>query len=149
MATKIISGFPAIGKSYTAKNAPFMCVDLDSSEFNWIIQKDGSRIPNPDFPQNYVDQIKFRMKHDFLDYIFVSSHENVRHCLKDNKIDFTIVVPALNCKREYYKRLEERGSPLTLIQLVMDNWNDWLIERQTESNCVVLNQGQFLIDILK
>lgn len=157
MATKIISGFPAIGKSYAAKNSNLLCVDIDSSAYNWLTDpngdflktNDGARIPNPDFPQNYINHVKFQMKHDFLDYVFVSSHENVRQCLKENHIDFTIVVPALNCKREYYKRMEERGSPITLIQLVMDNWNDWLIERQLEPNCIVLNQGQFLIDILK
>ena len=67
---------------------------------------------------------------------------------QENFIDFSIVVPALNCKKEYYKRMERRGSPMSLIQLVMDNWNDWLIERQLESNCYVLNQGQTLNDIL-
>ena len=148
MATKVISGFPAIGKTYASKHSTLMCVDCDSSQWNWIIKPDGSRIPNPDFPQNYIDHIKFQIKHDFLDFVFVSSHENVRQCLKDNSIDFTMVVPALNCKKEYYKRMEHRGSPMSLIQLVMDNWNDWLIERQLESNCIVLNQGQTLIDIL-
>jgi hypothetical protein len=54
----------------------------------------------------------------------------------------------LNCKKEYYKRMQQRESPQSLITLVMDNWDDWLIERQRESNCYVLNQGQTLIDIL-
>jgi hypothetical protein len=156
MATKIISGFPAIGKTYAARNSNFMCVDLDSSQWNWLTDSNGdflmthsgSRMPNPDFPQNYIDHIKFQIKHDFLDFVFVSSHENVRQCLQENFIDFSIVVPALNCKKEYYKRMERRGSPMSLIQLVMDNWNDWLIERQLESNCYVLNQGQTLNDIL-
>lgn len=156
MATKVISGFPAIGKTYAARNSNFMCVDCDSSQWNWLTDPNGDflmtnnrgRLSNPNFPQNYIDHIKFQMRHDFLDFIFVSSHENVRQCLKDNLIDFTMVVPALNCKKEYYKRMEQRGSPMSLIQLVMDNWNDWLIERQLESNCIVLNQGQTLIDIL-
>jgi len=148
MATKVISGFPAIGKSYAAENSTLLCVDVDSSSFNWIVNPDGTRVPNPEFPQNYIDHIKFQIKHDFLDFVFVSSHESVRQCLQNNFIDFTIVVPALNCKKEYYKRMEHRGSPMSLIQLVMDNWNDWLIERQLEPNCIVLNQGQTLIDIL-
>jgi hypothetical protein len=105
-------------------------------------------MPNPDFPQNYIDHIKFQMKHDFLDFVFVSSHDNVRQCLKENFIDFTIVVPALNCKKEYYKRMQQRESPASLIELVMENWNLWLIDRQLEPNCFVLNQGQTLNDIL-
>jgi len=148
MATKVIAGFPAIGKTYAARNSNFMCVDCDSSQWNWLIQPDGSRIPNPAFPQNYIDHIKFQMKHDFLDFVFVSSHENVRQCLQQNYIDFTMVVPALNCKKEYYKRMQQRESPASLIELVMENWDDWLIERQRESNCYVLNQGQTLNEIL-
>jgi hypothetical protein len=156
MATKIISGFPAIGKTYAARNSNFMCVDCDSSQWNWLTDPNGdflktdngARIPNPAFPQNYIDHIKFQIKHDFLDFVFVSSHENVRECMQQNYIDFTIVIPALNCKKEYYKRMQQRESPQSLITLVMDNWDDWLIERQRESNCYVLNQGQTLIDIL-
>ena len=148
MATKVIAGFPAIGKTYAARNSNFMCVDCDSSQWNWLIQPDGSRIPNPEFPKNYIDHIKLQMKHDFLDFVFVSSHENVCQCLQENCIDFTIVVPALNCKKEYYKRMQERESPVSFIERVMENWNICLINRQLESNCYVLNQGQTLNDIL-
>lgn len=156
MATKIIAGFPAIGKTYAARYSNFMCVDLDSSQWNWllnsdgsdILQEDGLRIPNPDFPKNYIDHVKFQIKHDFLDFVFISSHENVCQSLKENYMDFTIVVPALNCKNEYLKRMEQRQSPDIFIQLVMKNWNSWVINRQLEPNCFVLNQGQTLNDIL-
>lgn len=156
MATKVIAGFPAIGKTYAARNSNYLCVDCDSSQWNWLtdpngdflMTDNGSRIPNPNFPQNYIDHIKFQMKHDFLDFVFVSSHETVCQCLKENYIDFTIVVPALNCKKEYYKRMQQRESPTSLIERVTENWNLWLIDRQLEPNCYVLNQGQTLNDIL-
>jgi hypothetical protein len=156
MATKIIAGFPAIGKTYAARNSNYLCVDCDSSQWNWLtdpngdflMTDNGSRMPNPNFPQNYIDHIKFQMKHDFLDFVFVSSHENVCQCLKENYIDFTIVVPALNCKKEYYKRMQQRESPTSFIERVTENWNLWLIDRQLEPNCYVLNQGQTLNDIL-
>jgi hypothetical protein len=82
MATKVISGFPAIGKTYAARNSNFMCVDCDSSQWNWLtdpngdflMTANGSRMPNPDFPQNYIDHIKFQIKHDFLDFVFDDLH---------------------------------------------------------------------------
>ena len=50
MRTKIISGFPGIGKSYYHKLHPETTLDSDSSEFSWIINEFGDKIRNPEFP---------------------------------------------------------------------------------------------------
>ena len=50
MKTKIIAGFPGIGKSYVFNQRKYKCLDSDSSLFSWI--EKGVR--HPDFPNNYI-----------------------------------------------------------------------------------------------
>lgn len=59
MQTKIICGFPGIGKSYLYRSNKLNATDSDSSNFKWINVKDGSMAVNPEFPQCYIDHIKW------------------------------------------------------------------------------------------
>ena len=58
--TKIVSAFPACGKSYIFDNMKSIdCVDSDSSQFSWILDEHGKStgMRNPDFPNNYKGHI--------------------------------------------------------------------------------------------
>ena len=119
----VISGFPGIGKSYTAMNEDsFKILDSDSSNFSWI--KIGVR--NPDFPNNYIEHIKLNMYK--ADIIFVSSHEEVRNALIKNGIDFTLVYPHKSLKNIYLARYEQRGSSKEFIEFISNNWDKFLDE---------------------
>ena len=106
--TKIIAAFPACGKTYCfSNNKNLSILDSDSSQFSWVnvIDKEYEaknrgkndykeryiKVRNPDFPKNYIEHIKENIGK--VDYIFVSTHEEVRKALNESDIEFTIVCP--------------------------------------------------------
>mgnify|MGYP000294488544 CR=1 FL=1 len=53
--TRIISAFPATGKSFYFKHTGLEVLDSDSSLFSWSEPE----VRNPEFPQNYINHITF------------------------------------------------------------------------------------------
>lgn len=126
MITKIVSAFPGTGKStYHSKNKE-TTLDSDSSKFSWILNENGDKIRNPEFPKNYIDHIKENIgKYEF---IFVSSHKEVRDALFENCIFFYLIYPSPNRKNEFIERYRQRGDNENFIKLVSDNWDKWMDE---------------------
>ncbi len=126
MKTRIISAFPGTGKSHYHENSDNNTLDSDSSNFSWMKDKDGNNTKdrNPDFPQNYIDHIKENIGK--CEFIFVSSHKDVRDALKDNCIFFYLVYPDRHRKDEFVQRYNDRGSPEGFIALVESNWDSWI-----------------------
>lgn len=127
MKAQIVSGFPGVGKSYSAGKHQewFKISDSDSSNFSWL--PDGTR--HPDFPQNYIEHMKG--VGDDYDIIFVSSHKAVRDSLLENKLPFTVIYPHRSLKAEYLERYRKRGSPEAFVSMMDQNWDkfqDELIE---------------------
>lgn len=136
--TQIIAGFPGIGKSYFHKNTTLKVLDSDSSTFD-----------KTHFPQNYIDHIKENLGK--VDIILVSTHEEVRKALVKNDLFFTLVYPSMNQKDDYKQRYIHRGSPDTFIQLLNNNWNNWIIDCFRQKNCVhvLLSDLMTLSDVIK
>jgi hypothetical protein len=125
MRTRIISAFPGCGKSNYHNKYPKTTLDSDSSQFSWI-EKDGIRIRNPEFPKNYIEHIRENIgKYEF---IFVSSHKEVRDALLSECIFFYLIYPNDVDKDVYIKRYQERGSDDKFIELISNNWSKWLRE---------------------
>ena len=143
--TKIISGFPAVGKSVLTKQSNLVVLDSDSSLFSWI--KKGER--HPDFPGNYIQHIKENVGK--ADYILVSSHDNVRSALKENNIDYTLVYPSIELKNEYIKRYKDRGNEESFISFIDSKWNEFIedIEKETHPTMLKLVENQYLSDVLE
>ena len=132
MKTRIISAFPGTGKSYFYNENKSTTIDSDSSEFSWVKDDQGNNTKerNPNFPQNYIEHIKENIgKYDF---IFVSSHKEVREALKDNCIFFYLIYPDVNRKEEFVQRYIDRGSPNGFIKLIQSNWDEWIKECEFE-----------------
>lgn len=126
MRTKIISAFPGTGKSFYHSKHKDTTLDSDSSNFSWKILENGDRVRNPEFPKNYVRHIKENIgKYEF---IFVSSHKEVRDALLDECIFFYLVYPDESRKDEFIERYKMRGSSDEFVKLVYDNWDDWMRE---------------------
>lgn len=136
--TKVISGFPGVGKS-TLFASGAKCSDSDSSKFD-----------KAHFPGNYIEHIKGLLAKGELDYIFVSSHDNVRAALVSEGIEFTLVYPNISLKEEYLKRYAERGSPQPFLDLMERSWGNFVLGCAEQSGCnrVVLQEGQFLADVI-
>ena len=125
MRTKLISAFPGTGKSYYHANHKDTTLDSDSSMFSWVIV-DGIKQRNPEFPTNYINHIKENIgKYDF---IFVSSHKEVREALIDNCLFFHLIYPSYRDRELYLTRYKERNSSQSFIDLIDSNWFDWIEE---------------------
>ena len=167
MDTKVISAFPACGKTYAFEklsNEGCKVLDSDSSLFSWIererteeelqelkeawdsvphllsgdgyiekIRHDKIKVRNPEFPNNYIQHIKDNIGK--VDYIFVSSHKEVRDALIENNIWFTLAYPARHAKAEWVGRCFLRGSGEKFCQLIADNWDKWIDEMNNVSKC--------------
>lgn len=152
--TKVIAAFPACGKSYCfERNEDYIILDSDSSKFSWIYP-DGleTKYRNPDFPKNYIEHIKENIGK--VDYIFVSTHEEVRNALSEAGIDFILVFPEWSLREEWVGRCFIRGSGEKFCKLITDQWEDWLGQMEDE---VVYNKrkhyrlkaGEYLSDVLR
>ncbi len=150
---QIISAFPGTGKSYIYNNKLFKdkkVLDSDSSEFSWIIHN-GKKVRNPQFPINYLHHIITNLEK--VDYIFVSTHQEVRDILINAKIPFTLVVPDITLKSQYLERYRQRGSPEKFVETLDMFWDKFINDCLKDKNCDgvdlrVLQSGQYLQDIL-
>jgi hypothetical protein len=129
MKTRIISAFPGTGKTTYHKKYPDTTLDSDSSNFSWVTV-DGKKIRNPDFPANYIEHIKENIgKYEF---IFVSSHKEVRDALKENCLFFYLMYPYEDKKEIYLQRYKDRGNQEAFIELLDKNWDAWIRECRFE-----------------
>ena len=142
METKIICAFPACGKTYAFKKLNekgYKILDSDSSQFSWCYDHNPTnsdkieKYRNPEFPKNYIQHIKENIGK--VDYIFVSSHKEVRDALIENGIYFTLVYPDRKMKAEWVGRCFLRGSDEKFCQLIADNWDKWIDEMDKVENC--------------
>lgn len=139
--TKVVSGFPGVGKSYLfnkAKEDNLVVLDSDSSKFD-----------KKHFPQNYIKHIKENIGK--ADYIMVSSHDVVRNALMDNDINYTIIYPALDLKDEYIERYKNRGNDEKFINFISNNWDKFItdIQQETFPKRIELDYDEFLGDVIE
>lgn len=124
----VISAFPGVGKTYFKQHYAdgTKVLDSDSSQYSWIVLDDGTKERNPDFPENYITHIKQSLDNPEINVILVSSHQDVRQALYLNGIHYYLVYPAVELKQQYMKRFQERGSPKQFIQIISNNWQNWI-----------------------
>jgi len=136
--TKIISGFPGIGKTtfYEENKSNYNILDSDSSNFKH------------NFPHDYIHHIQDRIAEGKWDFILVSSHKEVRDELQKQNIYYTLVYPNYDLKYEYVRRFIKRGSPIPFIDKMHDNWKQYLDEIELENfpDKIILSDGEFLDD---
>lgn len=150
--TVIISGFPGIGKSKATElllSLGYRVSDSDSSKYSWI-EKDGEKVRNPNFVNDYLEHIKNCVK-DGYDYVFVSTHKEIREALRKAEIQFLIAFPSIRRIAEFRKIYTDRGDVFK--DNILNNWTDLIID--IEESCedhyvkgVVLGHETFLYDVL-
>ena len=136
--TKLISAFPATGKSTLFKTYNGKITDSDSSTFD-----------KKDFPHNYIAHIKEKISEGY-EYVLISSHKIVRDALVENELPFILVYPNIELKQEYIERYKNRGNNDSFIKLIETNWDDWINECNEQTGCskIELQSGQFLSDVI-
>lgn len=142
--TKVVAGFPGVGKSVLFKNSNLNVLDSDSSKFSWI--EPGVR--HPDFPQNYINHIKVNI--GVADIIPVSSHDVVRKALAESGIEYYLVYPDISLKEEYLDRYRQRGNDEKFIALLKSKWEEFIlsIEEETFPTLLKLSSNQYLSDVI-
>lgn len=150
----IISGFPGIGKTYAAKSYPDRCVDIDSSSSHYVMIE-GCKIALPGWVEGYVDKIKETLDSCSYEYIFVSSHEEVREELERRCIDYFVVVPSIEDRDSYILRYLKRGSSMDFIRMLSKNYSEWIRSIQSSYQgysrtgvVIQLKSGEYISDIL-
>lgn len=159
MSAKIISAFPACGKStyyrdwsqysednmwrrsnngdqvYDINGFPVgdKILDSDSSLFSWVYDVCGNKTNERDinFPNNYIQHIKERMKTE--DIIFVSSHKVVRDALRENNIPYYLIYPSIDMKDEWIRRFKERGNTESFIKFQKEHWDEFINDMMSET----------------
>ena len=136
--TLVVSAFPGCGKSHLFRNkGDKKILDSDSSTFD-----------KSQFPENYINHIKSNIGD--VDIILVSSHKEVRDALQNQGINFSLVYPSRVIKDEYIQRYIDRGNDGKFVELLKNNWENWMteLEEQTGCNKVELKEGEYLSDII-
>jgi hypothetical protein len=139
--TLVISAFPGVGKTHLSRFTDSL--DSDSCNFSWLPD---TKIRNNKFPFNYIEHIKNNIgKYDF---IFVSSHKEVRTCMIQYGIDFLSAYPEKSLKHEYLRRYKDRGNDEVFIQMMTDNWDSFIdsMEELQVMQPLILKEGQYLSD---
>lgn len=148
MKALIISGFPGTGKSVLFNGNQNSVSDSDSSGYSWIINEQGEKVRNPEFPNNYIEHIKSLIGNKRV--ICVSTHDSVRKALKDNGIDYILVYPDRNCKSIYIDNYKNRGNDQKFIDMMNKNWDKFIDELEEEDGCnmkISLMKNTYIKDI--
>lgn len=126
--TVVISAFPCCGKTYAYEHYQdkYSMLDSDSSQFSWIINDNGEKVRNPEFPKNYMQHIQDNIGK--VDIIFVSSHLEVRKALDEAGIRYCTVYPKENMLNEWVGRMYRRGNDPKFIQFIANNWDEFMYE---------------------
>ena len=152
MKTLVISAFPACGKSYATDKLikkGYKVLDSDSRQFSQIKDINGNKVRNPNFIKDYIKHIKDNIS--LVDIIFVSSHKDVRQALKDEDINYAMVIPRITCKNSWIGRCWLRGNDNNFIKLLNDNWENWLLEIINEKPfdmICYLDDNEYIMDII-
>lgn len=154
---KVISVFAGLGKTTVAKKYPNVC-DLRSStyrcDYSNIKEEDyekmkcvKTRVPNPNWPKNYVDAIKDAMEK--YDLVLVPSNLDIRNLLLENNIPFLFILPSMDSKDMLFQRYQDRGNSQDLIQDVMGYFDTWSRNQEDYSYPIkILEKNQYLEDLL-
>lgn len=130
--TRIICGFPCIGKTWVFNHQQelnIICKDSDSSTYSktdeWFIK--------------YVADIKCDAHSGKYDFIFVSTHKDVINELIKQRIYFFCIYPEHYLKNEWIKRLFSRADD-NVSKIVSEKYDDFVNELHS-------NQSPFKKDI--
>jgi hypothetical protein len=118
----VLSCFPGLGKTYAFEHFSdeFSISDSDSSKFHYI----ENGVVHHEWPWRYLDHIEERIPN--FDFVFVSTHEEVRRGLIKRGIEYLLVLPPLDAKQTFIDRYKARGSSKQFIELLSSKWNEWV-----------------------
>lgn len=157
--TKIIAGFPGVGKSYATENFEYgEVLDLESSDFGWIHHEDGTKSRNPDFAKEYTEELLYRLSTGKYKYIFISTHNETLNDIgkRIGYHNINILAPKAGddiVKNDFLERYRKRGNTADFIDNVFyKNWDNFLADLKELTyngvNLYELEVGQTVLDFI-
>lgn len=152
----IIAGFPGVGKSEAGRRLPGKVIDLESSDFHWIVQPDGKKVAHPEWPDNYIRAIKALAleteglkNYKDLEFICISTHAEVLSRLQDDCIGFFVAYTTAT-KETMIQRYIDRGNTPEFVEKLFTNYDAWIenIKAHDEWHKLVIDENAFLGDFL-
>lgn len=142
--TMLVAAFPGTGKSHYVNYGEGSGYMLQG----FATDSDSSKFDKANFPANYIEHIKQKISEGYA-RVFISSHKDVRNALVENRLPFVLIYPSKELKEEYLERYKQRGNNEKFIQLVSDNWDNWLDECKLQTGCfhIELKSGQFVSNV--
>lgn len=159
MNIKVISVFAGLGKTTVGNKYKNVC-DLQSSPYRCDysninvcdyekMKYNKLRIPNPNWPNNYLNAIKKSMNK--YDLVLVPSSLDVRELLIKNNIKFLFVLPPSDNKTRnvLLRRYKTRGNSKDLIDDVMNNFDNWSRNQKDYNYPIsIVDSDKYLEDLL-
>ena len=130
MKTIVFSTFPACGIDSLCDNHngdPYIMLNLDYNRFKCN--------GNSKFPKNYIDCVERNIGK--VDFIFVSSHNDVRKELKKKEIKYFSIYPSINLKDMWIHRMKLMGYDKALINKIQRNFDQLIFKLQSENSPLV------------
>ena len=126
--TRIIAGFPGVGKTHAAKVIKGLTIhDLDSSSYSKL--DNGEK--NHSFAQDYLQAIKDSFGK--VNIIFISTHKEIREALQREGLIYELVYPMEHHKDLYMKRYNTRGDSAQFMAFMEENFDKFVGELQEDS----------------
>lgn len=156
MSSIIIAGFPGVGKSTAAKHNHADFVDMESSIYHWDFDDNGNRIPDTNWPNNYVDAIQKNFEffnvveyggRKKITFILTSTHNEVLGEMKKRNLPFFIVAPSKKDKKFYLDTYKKRGNSEEFINKLDKNFESFLEDLDSCEVPIFRMSNRFLEDV--
>ena len=146
--TTVVVGFPGIGKTYIAKKFPQLVRDLESSDFHWLkdektgeflLDKKGEKILNPEWPENYISSIEVLNKSGMYRVVLIASNDQIREELGKRNIKYSNIYPENTpvMKKLIMDRYRSRQSSEEFIANIDKNWDKFIESLEQDEKAVV------------
>ena len=158
--TLIIRGYPGVGKTYVGQKYDDI-IDLESSDYKWIydskVQNMNKELRkstnykklNPAWPNNYIETIKSLQSSGKYKVILVAPDEEIKEELDRNNIEYSICIPDISCKEEYYQRFVNRGNTQEFIDVRINKFEQRIKQLMSQPHpIIILNPKEYLEDYL-
>jgi len=100
----------------------------------------GERLPNPNFPANYISAIRENM--DKYDYIFIWANPRLLdHLVTCPDIDYKIIAPKESCAEIYYKRFIDRGNSPEWAKRISGTFGEQLERLEKYNKATIMFDG--------
>lgn len=155
----VVCGYPGIGKTVATinlQNLGYQVLDVDYKNFstkNCMFRSQMGNVPmncemkNPSFPDNFIRYIRERK--NTVDFIFVSSDEDVRNALKLAEIKYVSVYPKKESKYKYINRLSRSNYREEDIAMLNRRWDAEIDELEKEDTTkFALDADMYMSNIL-